>query len=719
MRLNQLLYPKVRNRLATENSVAASTLHKKQSIMSSQSLNQRQRYADAFLKRCIDLVPPSEIITSFDRPEIERYSEGDPGAYLAVWLKRCVPSFQRCACDVLPQSRHSHSKCFGCGQPADIWKWCLPEEVTDENLDQWALAEHDFFTVSPCLRDSDLNFESDFKRNILAAALRGSQRSPHVPAEYFPLAVQVYRLAGPRTFVTDLYYTGKTALKLMVYTKERAWMWEVDNIGQSNEKHLPYAEWLAHGLCPFLKIPDCLNPSLISSSASTVGSLPQQHGTSDCDVWSFQLPQAVTHIKHLCDNLAHTTNDRPIPKYQMIIDPNQCVRTRKSDGKTVWVPSEFDVATDGTVEMVGGERGHWMNMDAVQQVSTPILEHALPLLARLKKPHLLLEGQRLQVVVKAQRIILPPSQENTDAHGGDNSSTAEYVGLWHVDGEHEAVVAVVLFYYHVDSVLHGGNMEFIDRRPIDVIGSDYCDENYRNFDQRSLRRALRATDQEGPGIPNCSVPIDNGTLLVFSNYQMAHRVLRMVNTSTEHSASRDFVVLFILDPASDPLVPARCHLAQPFLYERLITGIVPRKSADNGVDDDDNLETLGLCRDSARLILEFMGLVPSLRARRQVRNALLLSQLQPKGRLGSSMAPVACTGNGCFTMIGWLNSMLLHDADDRASSKFSRAELRTRGLNMPPRQVGRGLSETLSVPSSQLGSYLGNESRENLSDFSD
>ena len=55
------------------------------------------------------------------------------------------------------------------------------------------------------------------------------------------------------------------------------------------------------------------------------------------------------------------------------------------------------------------------------------------------------------------------------------------------------------------------------------------------------------------------VDIDEGAMLVFSNYQMVHRVLRMVNTATDREASyalvpvhllydepaRDFVALFI------------------------------------------------------------------------------------------------------------------------------------------------------------------------------
>ena len=33
-----------------------------------------------------------------------------------------------------------------------------------------------------------------------------------------------------------------------------------------------------------------------------------------------------------------------------------------------------------------------------------------------------------------------------------DSADAEYLGLWHVDGHRERVVAVVLYYYHVDEL---------------------------------------------------------------------------------------------------------------------------------------------------------------------------------------------------------------------------------------------------------------------------
>ena len=95
----------------------------------------------------------------------------------------------------------------------------------------------------------------------------------------------------------------------------------------------------------------------------------------------------------------------------MIVDPNQYV-TREG----VWVPSEWDIGLDGTVHLVGGPRAHEQPV-LVDQTATPVLQAALPLLARLERPALLLPGQRLQAVVKAQRILVPPV--TADGSGGE------------------------------------------------------------------------------------------------------------------------------------------------------------------------------------------------------------------------------------------------------------------------------------------------------------
>ena len=120
-------------------------------------------------------------------------------------------------------------------------------------------------------------------------------------------------------------------------------------------------------------------------------------------------------------------------------------------------------------------------------------------------------------------------------------------------------MAVVLYYYHVDASLHGGDIEFCGREPLDVLGFGDCDNNASRFTRREIRRAFRGDASKDRTVQNCRVPIKQGTLvafcwkfcpppplaslsgtmLVFSNYQMVHRVLRLVsNEPAEALASR-------------------------------------------------------------------------------------------------------------------------------------------------------------------------------------
>lgn len=53
-------------------------------------------------------------------------------------------------------------------------------------------------------------------------------------------------------------------------------------------------------------------------------------------------------------------------------------------------------------------------------------------------------------------------------------------------------------------------------------------------------------------------PVAEGTCVVFSNHQLVHRILTMVNTSDATQANRDFVALFIIDqrePVGSTLQP--------------------------------------------------------------------------------------------------------------------------------------------------------------------
>ncbi|CAE7370303.1 unnamed protein product [Symbiodinium necroappetens] len=395
----------------------------------------------------------------------------------------------------------------------------------------------------------------------------------------------------------------------------------------------------------------------------------RQWGGARSDVWStcLRLP-----VRKLLDEHAALTLDRPIPRYQMIVDPNQFVH-RTRDGP-VWVPCEFDISADGTASLVGGTRSH-ANPHLAQHVAGPVLSAALPLLAKLRRPQLLLDDRRVQVVFKAQRIIVP-------GDAGDNSD-AEYVGLWHVDGHRENVAAVVLYYYHVDSSLRGGDMELSGREPMDVLGFGDCSNNISGLGSKSLREALRggSKSDHSSAVHNCRVPIGDGTLLVFSNYQMAHRVLRLKNIgSTE--ASRDFVALFVLDPSSPALLPARSILAAPHLLRRTLAPVQMSESAIQNV-------------------LEFLGVSQTDVERKMQRNRLLSEQLKPSGEFACG-GNVYATGNGCYTMIGWLHNMLEHRGGPAFENMNPEGFERLAALNLPPEGSDRGLSEVLSLSTAKL-----------------
>ncbi|CAE7631305.1 unnamed protein product [Symbiodinium sp. CCMP2592] len=396
-----------------------------------------------------------------------------------------------------------------------------------------------------------------------------------------------------------------------------------------------------------------------------------KQGSRNLDVWSCKTD--IPSIKKLLDAHAAETQDRPLPRYEMIVDPNQFLSD--TDDGPVWVPCEFDVSADGRAHLVGGPRSHTFPTLAAR-VAQPVLEAALPLLARLRRPQLLLDEHRIQVVFKAQRITVPAA--------ATDGSDSEYVGLWHVDGYREHIAAVVLYYYHVDESLEGGDMEFCGREPMDVLGVGDCSNNFYKLTKDRLRSALRS---DGSCLQTCRVPISTGSLLVFSNYQVAHRVLRMVNRGSAE-ASRDFVALFLVDPAW-PLTPAKSVLAQPYMLTRTLSP--PLKTAE------------------VRSVLEFLGVSRTTSSARRLRNSLLWEQLQPSGEFCANSGVVA-TGNGCYTMIGWLHKLL---ADPQPPSSFRNMrdgeDCRlnyVRALNLAPQELDRGLSEVFSLESMDFETRL-------------
>lgn len=257
---------------------------------------------------------------------------------------------------------------------------------------------------------------------------------------------------------------------------------------------------------------------------------------------------------------------RPAQFYETQIDPN----VGAVNG--TWVPTEFDVFADqeyihGLLRFAfrKGTGGGFLPVDATKRIfefcksETPlafgrckirspipdldphkharlygviedIFERALPMLARMRLPALLLPGP-LQVVVKAQSIVLKDGER--------------YEGVWHDDGLREDVVAVVLFYYNVTPTLSGGSLEFASKRKGLMGCGDYAGEHWTSpAGVRGLSRELQ----------RCIVPVSNGTYVVFSNYAAVHRVLPIEAPSG--GGSRDFLAFFVIDQKSPLPVPA-------------------------------------------------------------------------------------------------------------------------------------------------------------------
>ena len=244
-----------------------------------------------------------------------------------------------------------------------------------------------------------------------------------------------------------------------------------------------------------------------------------------------------------------------MPQYRNIIDPN----VNSVDG--LWVPAEFDVseadsagvdvviqvelacvaatgkrlpfgfgtmiavlASEGKKRAQCRLRSPIADLDAHEHVklhaaTQRLMTAALPLLAKLRRPALLLPGP-LQAVVKAQRIEIADGEE--------------YAGVWHEDGMGEHVVAVVLYYYRASTTLTGGALEFCSKQR----------QALWSGDGGGADASLENATELASSLPRCQVPVKEGTLVVFSNYAAVHRVLRIAADRGD-SGSRDFVAFFV------------------------------------------------------------------------------------------------------------------------------------------------------------------------------
>jgi tetratricopeptide (TPR) repeat protein len=387
-----------------------------------------------------------------------------------------------------------------------------------------------------------------------------------------------------------------------------------------------------------------------------------------CDVYSSDnLIDETTQkmIQHTLDELANETKDYFIPMYHNIIDPN--LNAIEQDGIYQWKATDFIIeevrltvlnticALQLCVQRKGVRFGKYITnaiakflknkIIPMAHIASPIsnislkkvelyvaaeqvLSAALPLLSKLTKPALLFPG-KLQAVVKAQRIYVKPGEE--------------YDGIWHRDGKHENIVAVVIYYYRVSEQLIGGDLEFIDKRPIQDklwLNGDCTPEDFTTEQAKAAVKTL----------PQCRIPVKKGTIVVFSNYQNIHRVLKMTcegkdANSPDGYASRDFLLFFIVDQGK------------------------PLQSTNNDLNILDN--------------------------RLEIRENLFREQIKPTGIFAPNSGLIYSTGNGTVGQVGWLDGQTNYDFDDERLYNYNEGYRRgfknVEKMNQKP-PLRRGLS---------------------------
>jgi hypothetical protein len=332
------------------------------------------------------------------------------------------------------------------------------------------------------------------------------------------------------------------------------------------------------------------------------------------------------------DNLAVNNKDYFVPMYHNIIDPNMTAIQQNCEYK--WTATDFIVEENNvkrfntmtSLQLSLKRLGRRLSKNILTgikfclinkkipraHIASPIsnlpLEQnkelyvlaeeifniALPILSKITRPALLLPG-KLQAVVKAQRIYLKPGEE--------------YEGVWHRDGKYEDIVAVVIYYYRVSKQLIGGDLEFIDKQPI---------KDRIWFDGGSEEVTIADAKAHVNNIPYCRIPVKTGTLVVFSNYQMVHRVLKMTCNGVDINspdgwASRDFLLFFVVDQ-SNPLASTKGDLS---------------------VKEN----------------------------RLKIRSKMFKEQIKPTGMFVPDTDFACATGNGNVIQIGWLNEAENYDFD--------------------------------------------------------
>ncbi|CAF3386409.1 unnamed protein product [Rotaria sp. Silwood1] len=176
-----------------------------------------------------------------------------------------------------------------------------------------------------------------------------------------------------------------------------------------------------------------------------------------------------------------------------------------------WLPSEFIVQTDGKVDI----RKPILHLPVIPKYRrtygaiAQIFHAMLPMFQEIKViAKDTTKEQRLQVIVKAQSYNIKAGMK--------------YSGRWHTEGQTENIVAVGVYYLHVDPELEGGALKFRPKKG----PQDWYEGINIDFEVTSIR---------------------TGTAIVFSN-SMPHRFRQIRNLTPDDGRRRTFLNFFIVDP---------------------------------------------------------------------------------------------------------------------------------------------------------------------------
>jgi len=190
----------------------------------------------------------------------------------------------------------------------------------------------------------------------------------------------------------------------------------------------------------------------------------------------------------------------------------------------LWLPSEFVVGVDRTVEIRSAISGLERNSDNAELYASiaTLFGKMVPMWAKLG---LIKEDvpTNLQVVVKAQSYLLEPG--------------VQYSGKWHREGFRENIVASGVYYAEIEDGLHGGSLKFrVAQGPNEFYAKDARGKGpngeHVDIDDIPTTRQLR---------------IHEGRAVVFGN-ELPHRFRALSNIS-DKTARRTFLTFFIVDPA--------------------------------------------------------------------------------------------------------------------------------------------------------------------------